>query len=98
VALTSAFEMRFPVLLCTLGEPWITTETADVSATGAMFLTERLFLLNPPVEYVSSSPPELTKATQPLLVRFLERCCAVSACLTVTDSTALRFATAATAT
>jgi hypothetical protein len=63
------FEMG-PVLLRTLGEPWITTETADVSATGAMFPTERPFLLNAPVEYVLSFPPELTTATQPLLVRF----------------------------
>ena len=64
------FDMHFPVLLRPLGEPWITTETADVSAAGALFLTERPLLLNTPVEYVLSFPPELTKASQPLLVRF----------------------------
>ena len=64
------FDMHFPVLLRPLGEPWITTETADVSATGAMFVTERPLLLNAPVEYVLSFPPELTKAARPLLVRF----------------------------
>ena len=64
------FDMRFPVLLRPLGEPWVTTETADVSTTGALFVTERPLLLNTPVEYVLSFPPELTKASQPLLVRF----------------------------
>ena len=48
------FDVHLPVLLRTLEEPWITTETADVGATGAMFLTERPFLLNAPVEYVLS--------------------------------------------
>ena len=64
------FDMHFPVLLRALGESWLATETADVSATGAMFVTERPFLLNASVEYVLSFPPELTKAAQPLLVRF----------------------------
>ena len=64
------FDMHFPVLLRALGDPWVTTQTADVSAAGAMFVTERPFLLNAPVEYVLSFPPELTKAPQPLLVRF----------------------------
>jgi len=64
------FDMRFPVLLRALGEPWLATETADVSATGAMFVTQRPFLLNAPIEYVLRFPPELTKAPQPLLVRF----------------------------
>jgi hypothetical protein len=64
------FDMRFPVLLRALGEPWITTETADVSTTGALFVTERPLLLNAPVEYVLSFPPELTKAKRVLLVRF----------------------------
>ena len=64
------FDMHFPVVLRALGEPWLTTETADVGAAGAMFVTARPFLLNVPVEYVLSFPPELTKAPQPLLVRF----------------------------
>jgi hypothetical protein len=64
------FDMHFPVLLRALGDPWLTAETADVSAAGAMFVTERPFLLNTPVEYVLSFPPELTKASRPLLVRF----------------------------
>src|SRR5215471_3156758 len=64
------FGMHFPVLLRCLGEPWTTTETADVSAMGASFLTDRPFLLNAPVEYVLTFPPELTKASQRLRVRF----------------------------
>ena len=64
------FDMHFPVVLRALGERWLATETADVSAAGAMFVTSRPFLLNAPVEYVLSFPPELTKAPQPLLVRF----------------------------
>ena len=55
--------MHLPVVLL--------TETANVSATGAMFPTERPSLLSAPVEYVLSFLPELTKATQPLLVRLL---------------------------
>jgi hypothetical protein len=64
------FDMRFPVHVRALGDPWITTETADVSTTGAMFVTQCPFLLNAPVEYILGFPPELTKAPQPLLVRF----------------------------
>jgi hypothetical protein len=64
------FDMHFPVLLRSLGETWIATETADVGAAGALFVTERPFLLNVPVEYVLSFPPELTKAPRTLLVRF----------------------------
>jgi hypothetical protein len=78
--------MHFPVLLRALGEPWVTTETADVSATGAMFVTERPFLLNAPVEYVLSFPPELTKATRVLLVRFFGT---VLRCERVPDGSAL---------
>jgi len=51
-----------------------------------MFLTERPFLLNAPVEYVLSFPPELTKATQPLLVRF---CGTVLLCERVPDGDGL---------
>src|SRR5215469_4039056 len=64
------FDMHFPVLLHALGEAWVATETADVSAAGAMFVTERPFQINLPVEYVLRFPPELTKAPRPLLVRF----------------------------
>jgi PilZ domain len=80
------FDMRFPVLLRALGGPWIATETADVSATGAMFVTERPFLLNAPIEYVLRFPPELTKAPQPLLVRFFG---AVLRCERKTDGSGL---------
>lgn len=64
------FDMHFPVFLRTLGDPWTLTQTADVSATGALFITERPFLLNTPIEYVLTFPPELTKAERPLRVRF----------------------------
>ena len=68
---------RAPVSTCifsafvrALGDPWSFSETSDVSATGAFFVTERPFLLNTPVEYVLTFPPDLTKAAQPLRVRF----------------------------
>jgi hypothetical protein len=64
------FGMRFPVLLRCLGEPWTSTETGDVSAMGAFFVTDRPFLLNAPIEYVLTFPAELTKAPQHLRVRF----------------------------
>ena len=64
------FDMRFPVFLRILGDPWTLTETTDVSATGAFFVTDRPFLLNTPIEYVLTFPRELTKAARPLRVRF----------------------------
>ena len=64
------FDMHVPVFLRALGESWIATETADVSAAGAFFATERPLLLNAPVEYVLTFPQALTKAQRPLLVRF----------------------------
>ncbi len=64
------FDMCFPVFLRALGDPWAVTETADVSAAGAFFVTDRPFLLNIPIEYVLTFPPDLTKAPQPLRVRF----------------------------
>ena len=64
------FDMHFPVFLRALGDPWTVTETADVSAAGAFFVTDRPFLLNIPIEYVLTFPPDLTKAPQPLRVRF----------------------------
>ena len=64
------FDMHFPVFLRALGNPWTVTETADVSAAGAFFVASRPFLLNTPVEYVLTFPPDLTKAAQPLRVRF----------------------------
>ncbi|HEY4900250.1 MAG TPA: PilZ domain-containing protein, partial [Terriglobales bacterium] len=65
------FDMHFPVFLRALGDSWAVSETADVSATGAFFVTDRPFLLNTPIEYVLTFPPDLTKAPQPLRVRFL---------------------------
>lgn len=64
------FAMRFPIFVRGLGEPWSSSETADVSTAGAFFVCDRPFLLNAPIEYVLIFPPELTKATRPLLVRF----------------------------
>ena len=45
------------------------TETSEVSAKGASFITDRPFLLNTPVEYVLTFPPDLTKANQSLHMR-----------------------------
>jgi hypothetical protein len=64
------FDMHFPVFLRALGDSWTLSQTADVSAAGAFFVTEKPFLLNTPIEYVLTFPPELTKAAQPLRVRF----------------------------
>ncbi|HZD31173.1 MAG TPA: PilZ domain-containing protein [Candidatus Angelobacter sp.] len=64
------FDLHLPVFLRALGDPWSTTETADVSGAGAFFVTDRPFLLNTPVEYVLTFPPERTKAAHPLRVRF----------------------------
>lgn len=64
------FDMHFMVFLRALGEPWASSETTDVSATGALFVTNRPFLLSTPLEYVLTFPKELTKAQQPLRVRF----------------------------
>ena len=64
------FNMHFPAFLRALGDPWTLGETTDVSTTGAFFVTDRPFLLNAPIEYVLTFPPDLTKAPQPLRVRF----------------------------
>jgi len=64
------FDMHFPVFLRALGDSWTVSETADVSRTGAFFVTDRPFLLNTPIEYLLTFPPDLTKAPQPLRVRF----------------------------
>jgi len=62
--------MRFPVFLRALGDSWSYSQTADVSATGAFIVADRPYLLNTPVEYVLTFPPDLTKALKPLRVRF----------------------------
>jgi hypothetical protein len=64
------FDMHFPIFLRALGDPWILSETADISAAGSFFVTERPFLLNTPIEYVLTFPQELTKASRSLRVRF----------------------------
>lgn len=64
------FDMHVPVFLHGLGDPWTVSHTADVSAAGASFVTDRPFLLNTAIEYVLTFPPDLTKAAQPLRVRF----------------------------
>ncbi len=62
--------MHFSAFVRALGDPWSVSETTDVSAAGASFVTDRPFLLNAPVEYVLTFPPDLTKAAKPLRVRF----------------------------
>lgn len=64
------FDMHFRVYFRALGDAWSLTETADVSASGAFFVASKPYLLNTPIEYVLTFPPELTKAAQPLRVRF----------------------------
>jgi hypothetical protein len=64
------FAMHFSVFLRALGNSWAACETADVSAAGASFVTDRPFLLSTPIEYVLTFPVDLTKAPQPLRVRF----------------------------
>ena len=64
------FDLHFPVFVRALGGPWMVSETDDVSAAGAFFFADHPFLLNAPVEYVLTFPPDLTKAPQPLRVRF----------------------------
>jgi PilZ domain len=64
------FDLHFPALLRVLGDSWAVGETADVSATGAFFVTDRPFLLSAPIEYVLTFPPDLTKVANPLRVRF----------------------------
>ena len=59
------FDMRFSVLLRVVGDSWMSSETIELSATGASLVTDRPFLLNTPVEYVVTLPPELTKAPVP---------------------------------
>jgi hypothetical protein len=49
---------------------WAAGQTDDVSATGAFLVTDRPFLVSTPVEYVLTFPPDLTKAPNPLRVRF----------------------------
>jgi hypothetical protein len=67
---TLRFVMRLPVILRGLGDSWTLGETTDVSATGAFLVCERPFLLNASIEYVLTFPKELTKASQPLRVRY----------------------------
>jgi hypothetical protein len=64
------FDMHFFAFVRALGDPWSVSETANVGVAGTSFVTERPFLLNTPVEYVLTFPPDLTKAAQPLRVRF----------------------------
>ena len=64
------FDMHFTANLRVVGDPWTRSETAEVSATGASFVADRPFLLNTPVEYVLTLPPELTKAQRFIRVRF----------------------------
>ena len=64
------FDLYFSVFLRVLGDLWAVGETTDVSATGALFVTNRPFLLSAPIEYVLTFPPDLTKVANPVRVRF----------------------------
>jgi hypothetical protein len=64
------FNMHFSAFVRAPGDPWSLSETTDVSAPGVSFVTDRPFLLHTAVEYVLTFPPDLTKAAQPLRVRF----------------------------
>ena len=64
------FGMTFPVILRAIGDPWTASKSANLSKNGAFILCDRPYMLNAPVEYVLTFPPELTKASHPLLVRF----------------------------
>jgi hypothetical protein len=64
------FDMRFAVLLRVIGESWISSETIEVSATGASLVVDRPFLLNTAIEYIVTLPSDLTKAPRPIRVRF----------------------------
>ncbi len=64
------FDIHFSVFLRALGDPWTKSETTEMSATGASFVTNRPLLLSTPVEYVLTLPPELTKAQRSIRVRF----------------------------
>ncbi len=71
------FAMQFSVFLRALGGAWACTETADISAAGAFFVTESPISLHAPIEYILTFPPELTKAPQRLRMRF---CASVVRC------------------
>ena len=62
--------MHFSVFLRALGELWIWGETANLSASGAFFITTHAFPVHTPVEYILTFPPELTKAPRYLRMRF----------------------------
>ena len=64
------FDIHFPAYLRVQGDPWTRSETTELSAAGASFVTRHPFLLNTPVEYVLTLPTELTKAQRNIRVRF----------------------------
>jgi PilZ domain len=64
------FDMHFSAFLRVLGDTWTRSQTIELSATGASLITNRPFLLNTPVEYVLTLPPELTRAPREIRVRF----------------------------
>jgi hypothetical protein len=64
------FDIRFPVLLRTIGGPWEAGVSKNVSVNSTFVLTNSPFLLNAYAEWVLRLLPELTKAKQPLILRF----------------------------
>jgi len=65
--------MSLPVFLRTIGDLWKAGVTKTVSVNGAFVLSDSPLLLNADAEWVLSLPPELTKAKQPLMIRFFGR-------------------------
>ena len=65
------FDIDLPVLLRTFGEPWKTGELKNAGAKGAFILTDTALLLGAGTEYVIRLPPALTKASRPLMIRFV---------------------------
>ena len=65
------FDLHFLAFMRALRDSWAMGETADVSAAGTFFVTDRPLPLSTPIEYVLTFPPDLTKAPKPLRVWFL---------------------------
>lgn len=63
--------MSLPVLLRALGDSWKAGELKNVCAQGGLILTHNPLPLNADAECVLRLPPKLTKANQPLMIRFL---------------------------
>jgi hypothetical protein len=65
------FDMNLPVLLRTFAQPWKAGELTNIGTKGAFVLINDPLLLKVPVECMVRLPPVLTKAKQPLMIRFV---------------------------